>query len=132
MLEPEGNYPTSGGIQARLPDRPTGELAFGSELDGADGPQVSIYPAVALTDIALAMRMDPQFASLAKDLVIMGGYVDLHLPADYQVRAGRGYLVWQPKFQVYQNLLVPPGIRRVNCVFEVNVKKLKHRIMHSL
>ena len=48
--------------------------------------QVSIYPAGALTDIALAMRMDPQCASLAKDLVVMGGYVDLHLPADYQVR----------------------------------------------
>lgn len=28
------------------------------------------------------MLMDPQFASLAKDLVIMGGYVDLHLPAE--------------------------------------------------
>lgn len=41
--------------------------------------QVSIYPAGALIDIALAMPMDPQFASLAKDLVIMGGYVDLHL-----------------------------------------------------
>ncbi|KAJ5531610.1 hypothetical protein N7527_005003, partial [Penicillium freii] len=85
-----GDYPTSGSVQARLPDRPTGELAFGSELDGADGPQVSgqvsIYPAGVLTDIALAMRMDPQCASLAKDLVIMGGYVDLHLPADYQVR----------------------------------------------
>ena len=45
--------------------------------------QVSIYPAEALSDIALAMRMDPQFASLAKDLVIMGGYVDLHLPAEF-------------------------------------------------
>lgn len=31
------------------------------------------------------MRIDPQFASLAKDLVIMGGYVDLHLLADYKV-----------------------------------------------
>ncbi|KAJ5966906.1 hypothetical protein N7501_003154 [Penicillium viridicatum] len=132
-LEPEGNYPTSGGVQVRLPDRPTGELAFGSELDGADGPQVSIYPAGALTDIALAMRMDPQLASLAKDLVIMGGYVDLHLPADYQVRGNLQYKPdWQPKFQVYQNMLACPGIRRVTCVFEVDVKKLKHRIMHSL
>ncbi|KAJ5680049.1 hypothetical protein N7536_011188 [Penicillium majusculum] len=41
MLEPEGNSLSSGGFQARLPDRPAGELAFGSKLDGADGPQVS-------------------------------------------------------------------------------------------
>lgn len=40
---------------------------------------VSIYSAGALTNIALAVRMDPQFASLAKDLVIMGGYVDLNM-----------------------------------------------------
>lgn len=49
-LEPECNDPTSGGFQARLPDRPTGELALGSELDGADGPQVSRarYPSTPL------------------------------------------------------------------------------------
>lgn len=50
------------------------------------GPQVSRagihLPRWSIEDIALAMRMDPQFASLAKDLVIMGGYVDLHLPAE--------------------------------------------------
>ncbi|KOS47665.1 hypothetical protein ACN38_g1337 [Penicillium nordicum] len=44
--------------------------------------EVSINPAGALTDIALAMRMDPQFASLAKDLMIMGGYAGLHLPTE--------------------------------------------------
>lgn len=41
--------------------------------------QVSIYSAGALTNVALAVRMDPEFASLAKDLVIMGGYVDLNM-----------------------------------------------------
>ncbi|KAJ5193350.1 hypothetical protein N7449_009492 [Penicillium cf. viridicatum] len=97
-------------------------------------------PRRALTDIALAMRIDPQFASLAKDLVIMGGYVDLHLLADYQVgyhegslqdrpAAGRGYFIWQPQFG---NVNVPPGIRKVMCVFEVDAKKPKHRILHSL
>lgn len=38
--------------------------------------QVSIYAAGALTNVALAVRMDPEFARLAKELVIMGGYVD--------------------------------------------------------
>jgi hypothetical protein len=44
--------------------------------------QVSIYAAGALTNIALAVRMDEEFASLAKELVIMGGYVDVNM---YQV-----------------------------------------------
>lgn len=39
--------------------------------------QVSIYAAGALTNVALAVRMDSEFASLAKELVIMGGYVDV-------------------------------------------------------
>ncbi|KAL1881286.1 hypothetical protein Daus18300_001138 [Diaporthe australafricana] len=41
--------------------------------------EVLIYSGGALTNIALAVRMDPQFASLAKGLVIMGGYLDVTL-----------------------------------------------------
>ncbi|QDS75907.1 hypothetical protein FKW77_002684 [Venturia effusa] len=41
--------------------------------------QVSIYAAGALTNIALAVRLDDEFASLAKELIIMGGYVDTNL-----------------------------------------------------
>lgn len=41
--------------------------------------EVSIYAAGALTNVALAVRMDPDFASLAKELVIMGGYLDVNL-----------------------------------------------------
>lgn len=41
--------------------------------------EVSIYSAGALTNIALAVRMDPSFASNAKELVIMGGYIDVNL-----------------------------------------------------
>lgn len=44
--------------------------------------QVSIYAAGAMTNVALAVRMDEGFASLAKELVIMGGYVDDNM---YQV-----------------------------------------------
>jgi inosine-uridine nucleoside N-ribohydrolase len=44
--------------------------------------QVSIYAAGAMTNVALAVRMDESFAKLAKELVIMGGYVDVNL---YQV-----------------------------------------------
>lgn len=41
--------------------------------------QVSIYAAGALTNIALAVRLDEHFAGLAKELVIMGGYVDVNM-----------------------------------------------------
>jgi inosine-uridine nucleoside N-ribohydrolase len=44
--------------------------------------KVSIYAAGALTNVALAIRLDEEFASLAKELVIMGGYVDVNM---YQV-----------------------------------------------
>lgn len=41
--------------------------------------EISIYSAGALTNIALAARMDPNFAKNAKELVIMGGYIDANL-----------------------------------------------------
>jgi len=41
--------------------------------------EVTVYAAGALTNIALAVRMDDQFARLAKQLVVMGGYVDDNL-----------------------------------------------------
>ena len=41
--------------------------------------QVSIYAAGSLTNIALAIRQNSSFAATAKELVIMGGYVDLNL-----------------------------------------------------
>ena len=41
--------------------------------------KVSIYSAGSLTNIAAAIRMNNTFARNAKELVIMGGYVDLNL-----------------------------------------------------
>ena len=41
--------------------------------------EVMIYSGGALTNIALAIRMDSKFASLTKGLVIMGGYIDVNL-----------------------------------------------------
>jgi len=38
--------------------------------------QVTIVAAGPLTNIALAIRLDPQFASLAKQLIFMGGFLD--------------------------------------------------------
>lgn len=41
--------------------------------------QVSIYAAGPLTNVALAVRLDPSFAQNAKELVVMGGYTDTNL-----------------------------------------------------
>lgn len=41
--------------------------------------EISIYAAGALTNIALAARMDANFASNARELIIMGGYLDTNL-----------------------------------------------------
>ncbi|CAN8097848.1 unnamed protein product [Discula destructiva] len=41
--------------------------------------EVMIYAGGALTNVALAVRLDQNFASLAKGLVIMGGYLDVTL-----------------------------------------------------
>ncbi|WFD34738.1 hypothetical protein MCUN1_001582 [Malassezia cuniculi] len=41
--------------------------------------EISIYSAGALTNIALAVRMDPDFARNTRELVIMGGYIDVNL-----------------------------------------------------
>jgi inosine-uridine nucleoside N-ribohydrolase len=40
--------------------------------------QVTVYAAGPLTDIALAISIDPQFAELAQGLVVMGGSLDPH------------------------------------------------------
>lgn len=50
--------------------------------------QVSIYAAGALTNVALAVRLDEEFASLAKELVIMGGYLDVNM---YQVSYSKSF-----------------------------------------
>lgn len=41
--------------------------------------EVAIYAAGALTNVALAVRMDPSFAANARELIIMGGYIDVNL-----------------------------------------------------
>jgi inosine-uridine nucleoside N-ribohydrolase len=41
--------------------------------------EIMIFSGGALTNIALAVRLDPDFASLTKGLVIMGGYLDVTL-----------------------------------------------------
>ncbi|KAF1821597.1 nucleoside hydrolase [Dissoconium aciculare CBS 342.82] len=41
--------------------------------------EITIYSAGALTNIALAVRLDPTFARNTRGLIIMGGYLDVNL-----------------------------------------------------
>jgi inosine-uridine nucleoside N-ribohydrolase len=60
-------------------NRSTSAVNFMVEMVRKYPHQVSIYSAGALTNVALAVRTDPEFASLAKELVIMGGYLDVNM-----------------------------------------------------
>jgi len=51
--------------------------------------QVTIYGAGPLTNIALAIRLDPHFAELAQELVIMGGSINPHTDAAEWANAPR-------------------------------------------
>lgn len=85
-----GNDPTSGDPQRVVREAfaegyPNGTLA-GNQSAAWMVEQVRKYPGEvviysggALTNIAMAVRLDPEFASLAKALVIMGGYLDVTL-----------------------------------------------------
>lgn len=87
-LEAQGHDPTSGnpnhivksafkeGYPKGKPNNSTSAANFMVEMVHKYPGQISIYSAGALTNVALAVRMDAKFASLAKNLVIMGGYVD--------------------------------------------------------
>ena len=51
--------------------------------------QVTIYAAGPLTNIALALRLDPHFAELAQELVVMGGSINPQTDAAEWVNAPR-------------------------------------------
>lgn len=51
--------------------------------------QVTIYAAGPLTNVALAIRLDPRFAELAQELVIMGGSLNPHTEAREWANAPR-------------------------------------------
>ncbi|CAI7659056.1 unnamed protein product [Penicillium pancosmium] len=89
--EQQGKNPTSGDPNRVTPEafvegfpktnfnNSTNAASFMVQMVHDYPHQISIYAAGPLTNIALAVRMDPLFASLAKELVIMGGYVDSNM-----------------------------------------------------
>lgn len=86
-----GNDPTSGDptrVSKSAFKEGYPNITFASEISAAEflvrqvrkyPGEISIWSGGALTNIALAARMDANFAKNAKELVIMGGYIDLNL-----------------------------------------------------
>jgi len=65
--------------------------------------QVTIISAGPMTNLALAIRLDPEFASLAKELVFMGGYIG----------AGISKATGNPDFVSDFNLLFDPEAAQI-------------------
>ncbi|KAJ5818803.1 hypothetical protein N7474_004394 [Penicillium riverlandense] len=117
-FEAEGNDPTSGnpnrivraafkeGFPKGRPNNSTSAANFMVEMVRKYPGKVSIYSAGSLTNVALAVRIDPEFASLAKDLVIMGGYVD-----DNMLQATGSVL--QADLQSDINLMIDPEASKI-------------------
>jgi len=89
-LEAMGNDPTSGDAGRISPSAFIEGYPNNTYIDASAAQfmidevfkypgQVSIYAAGGLTNIALAVRMNASFASMARELVIMGAYVDLNM-----------------------------------------------------
>lgn len=132
--EAQGNDPTSGNpnrivesaLKAGVPnttvDDSTNAANFMVQMVRKYPGQVSIYSAGALTNVALAVRMDPKFASLAKELVIMGGYVDVNmleatgsiLQADINSDVSNLDLHCSMTYTIQINLMIDPEAAKIS------------------
>ena len=76
-IAPDGVQPMPAG-PTRLKPAPGYAAAFLAEQVRAHPGEISIVAAGPLTNLALAIRLDPDFAAHVKELVIMGGLVDVN------------------------------------------------------
>nr|POE87506.1 uncharacterized protein CFP56_30095 [Quercus suber] len=89
--EAEGNDPTSGNprrISSSAFKEGYPNTTFASDISAAEfmvqqvrkyPGEISIYAAGAMTNVALAVRLDSSFARNARELVVMGGYIDVNV-----------------------------------------------------
>ncbi len=57
--------------------------------------QVTIYAAGPLTNLALAIALDPQFPELSKELIVMGGSINPHTEdAEFALSPGHEFNFW--------------------------------------
>jgi purine nucleosidase len=57
--------------------------------------EVTIYAAGPMTDLAMAIALDPQFPELTKELIVMGGSINPHTEdAEFALSPGREFNFW--------------------------------------
>jgi inosine-uridine nucleoside N-ribohydrolase len=73
--DPYGITPNPTGAPKAMPQTESA-VAYMIRMVHAHPHEITILAAGPMTDLALAIRQDPEFASLARELVFMGGMVD--------------------------------------------------------
>lgn len=87
-----------------IPDLPEGKPTIKAETEDAAHfiirmvhqypHEVTIYAGGPLTNIALAVSLDPQVAELAQELVVMGGSIGPEVPMEHRVDNRREFNFW--------------------------------------
>lgn len=84
--------------------------------------QVTIYAGGPLTNLALAQTIDPHFASLAKELVLMGGSVHpVTTDPEFQANPHREFNLWMDP-EASRCVLRAPWARVVVTTVDISVK----------
>lgn len=84
--------------------------------------QVTIYAGGPLTNLALAQTIDPQFASLARELVLMGGSIyPVTNDPEFQANPHREFNLWMDP-EASRCVLRAPWVRIVVTTVDISVK----------
>jgi purine nucleosidase len=84
--------------------------------------QVTIYAGGPLTNLALAQTIDPRFASLAKELVLMGGSIHpVTTDPEFQANPHREFNLWMDP-EASRCVLRAPWTRIVVTTVDISVK----------
>jgi purine nucleosidase len=84
--------------------------------------QVTIYEGAPLTNLALAQAADPQFASLAKELILMGGSLNPHTDdPEFNLTPRREFNLWMDP-EASRIVLHAPWPRIVVTTVDISLK----------
>lgn len=84
--------------------------------------QVTIYEGGPLTNLALALALDPEFASLAKELIVMGGSINPQTDdPEFSMTPGREFNFWMDP-EASRRVLHAPWARIVVTTVDISVK----------
>ena len=84
--------------------------------------EVTIYAAGPLTDIALAISIDPQVPDLAQELVIMGGAIAPEVPYPWATENRREFNFWWDPEAVHMTLSAPGWHKITVTTVDISIK----------